>query len=69
MNAFNPCFTDNITSCDDIVAFIILFLGLAGISMFVAAFMDVLTIINHYRLRKKQKSVYQFPKYLEDDEE
>lgn len=69
MNAFNPCFTDNITSCDDIVALIILFLGLSGISMFIAAFMDVLTIINHYRLRKKQKREYQFPKYLEDDEE
>lgn len=69
MTPFNPCFTDNVTTTDDIMFFMLIAFIWFGVSIFILAFDDMYLIWKHRRMRKVNRQQYQFPKYLEDDDE
>ena len=66
MTAFNPNLFDNVTTVDDIVLIILL----VAIWFMMTVVVDAIYmwIAMAFYLRKRKKP-YQFPKYLEDDEE
>ena len=66
MTAFNPNLFDGITTVDDIVL-IILIVAIWFMMTIVIDCIYMWIAMAFYRRRRKK--LYQFPKYLEDDEE
>lgn len=69
MNTFSPNFNDSITTTDDVVMVLIIIVIYVFIMFLCQAIIDSVYLIRANRFRKKIKKEYQFPKYLEDDNE
>lgn len=66
MTAFNPNLFDNVTTVDDIVL-VILIVAIWFMMTIVIDCIYMRIAMSFYR--RQRKKPYQFPKYLEDDEE
>lgn len=66
MTAFNPNLFDGVTTVDDIVLFVLI-VAIWFMMVLLADGLYVLIVMAYHR--RNRKKPFQFPKYLEDDEE